>query len=830
MPPAPKKAPIAFAAEVPKELGEYIARDVKLLQQLGWRGFVQQRRSRSDFSDLRNVHHPAARLLHHYKHWGAPVKFSTPPWTKSQINRALHRGPHKSCHEYINFLREEFSDMIEKGQWVILPASVAKNLPGLRLSPPGVVPQRDRRPRWIGDYSWYDVNDDTLPLAAMEAMQFGHALDRILREILLANPAFGPVQLIKVDISDGFYRVDLNIDDIPKLGLIFPTEDGDEPLIAFPLVLPMGWKNSPPIFCTATETIADLANHRIVKNIDPLSHGLDDLAESIPSPSPLSLPSPPVAVSTSTGRDTSKSTPTPPVAASASTGRVTSKSPVAASASTVHAYPKVNVPTPKSMSPATTSLQAVARDPSLPFPSKPLSYVDVFVDDFIGLAQLHSNARRVRRILLNAIDDVFRPNDANDSPARREPVSLKKLQQGDCSWGTIKAVLGWIIDTENMTIHLPEHRVKRLLEILDSIPPTQKCTSIKKWHKVLGELRSMSLALPGSRNIFSSMQNALSNKTGARVNLNKGVHHALADFRWMHDNIASRPTRIAELVPLDPVAEGHHDASGSGAGGIWFPSATLVSRLGYHALKPLLWRHEWPDYIKQRLVTEDNPNGTITNSDLELAGGLLHLEALTQAFDITERTILSKGDNLSTTFWERKGSTSSDKPPAYLLRLFGIHQRIHRYIPRFDYISGASNHIADVLSRDFHLPWPALIDSLSPHLPQTVGYQHWTPSPQILSAVTSALLRKQSKRELLLVTPPKPSLPGISGPPSQLSWASTPFSKPSKTKYQCYKSLPSEFVSENLLPTAIPSGLDRLKLTYGTLRRRSSTWGPKIQG
>eukprot|EP00804_Cyclotella_cryptica_P015306 CCRYP_005414-RA/>CCRYP_005414-RA protein AED:0.57 eAED:0.10 QI:0/0/0/1/0/0/2/0/539 len=99
---------------------------------------------------------------------------------------------------------------------------------------------------------------------------------------------------------------------------------------------------------------------------------------------------------------------------------------------------------------------------------------------------------------------------------------------------------------------------------------------------------------------------------------------------------------------------------------------------------------------------------------------------------------LIKGDNLSTTFWERKGSTSSDKPPAYLLRLFGIHQRFHRYVPRFDYISGASNHIADALSRDFHLTWPELIDSISPHLPQNVGYQLWTPSPPILSAVTSA--------------------------------------------------------------------------------------------
>ena len=63
---------------------------------------------------------------------------------------------------------------------------------------------------------------------------------------------------------------------------------------------------------------------------------------------------------------------------------------------------------------------------------------------------------------------------------------------------------------------------------------------------------------------------------------------------------------------------------------------------------------------------------------------------MAQTFDIRERTVLSKGDNLATTFCERKGSTSTNKPPAYLLRLFGIHQRYHRYVPRFDYISGPS--------------------------------------------------------------------------------------------------------------------------------------------
>jgi hypothetical protein len=135
-----------------------------------------------------------------------------------------------------------------------------------------------------------------------------------------------------------------------------------------------------------------------------------------------------------------------------------------------------------------------------------------------------------------------------------------------------------------------------------------------------------------------------------------------------------------------------------------------------------VWRFQWPQYIVDHLIIEKNPNGTLTNSDLELAGGLIHLDALAQAFDFREQTALSKGDNLNTTFWERKGSTTTNKPPAYLLRLFGMHQRYHRYVPRFDYLSGPSNHIADALSRDFHLSWSQLIISLSDFLPQNARY------------------------------------------------------------------------------------------------------------
>jgi hypothetical protein len=772
-----------------------------LLKQLGWTDFVKGRRKRGDLADVSTLPHPASRLLKHYKTHGAPVKFSTGAWSKYTLENALERGPHRSCMEYIDFLHEEFIDMINKQQWIILPYSEAKELPGLRLSPPGVVPQRGRRPRWIVDYSWWKVNEETLPLAPKEAMQFGHALDRILREILLADPKLGPIYLSKLDISDGFYRINLAIDDIPKLGVVFPVKEGEEPLVAFPLVLPMGWANSPPIFSAATETSADLANEAIQRGDAPPSHPLDDLAATLDDPVPQLVP---------TDGCAARSNPASPAIASP------------------HPTPS---PTAAPSSSTQLPIHDTERDPSLPSSSNHAAYVDVFVDDFIALCQGDSNRRRIRRILLRAVDQVFRPNDFHDDQFRREPVSLKKLKQGDVSWNTIKTVLGWVIDTSTMTIQLPPHRVDRLAELLASIPKTQKRIALRKWHKVLGELRSMSLALPGARNMFSQMQQALSNRCKTRVSLTKGVHQALDDFRWMHQDISSRPTRIAELVPLLASALGYHDASGTGAGGVWFPHQSLNPRTHPSATPshdPIIWRLQWPPDIVANLVTDDNPAGTITNSDLELAGGLLHLEAIVQNFDVRERTILSKTDNLATLFWQRKGSATSSKPPAHLLRLFGIHQRFHRYVPRHDYISGSSNPMADDASRLFHLTDSQFLSYFNTTFPQHTSFHHVHLASQMTSAVILALRSKTCKAASLLVAPPPPIITGQNGRRSQLNWASIPYSKPSKTKYHSYRSSDDEFVLDNLQQTKLQSSLERLKITYGQLARRTSPWGPKI--
>lgn len=117
-------------------------------------------------------------------------------------------------------------EFCEQGYWIVLPYDQALHLQNLRISPLGVVPQRDRRPRLIVEYTFSGVNAETVPLAPREAMQFGRALQRVCSTIVKANPRYGPVAMAKIDIADGFYRVGLQIEDIPKLGVALPTPPG----------------------------------------------------------------------------------------------------------------------------------------------------------------------------------------------------------------------------------------------------------------------------------------------------------------------------------------------------------------------------------------------------------------------------------------------------------------------------------------------------------------------------------------------------------------------------------------------------------------------------
>ena len=137
---------------------------------------------------------------------------------------------------------------------------MSKELPGLRLILLGVKEERNQRPWWLGDYSYSDLNSETLTISNFSAMKYGRNLDCLIREVAISDPALGPVHVLKADVSDGFYWIWLTTYECSQAGAIFSIRGRGQRFSSNTVNPPYGVEKSPPIFCTATETVVDLAN------------------------------------------------------------------------------------------------------------------------------------------------------------------------------------------------------------------------------------------------------------------------------------------------------------------------------------------------------------------------------------------------------------------------------------------------------------------------------------------------------------------------------------------------------------------------------------------
>ena len=131
-------------------------------------------------------------------------------------------------------------DFVNKGFFTLLPWLSVEDPPGLWVSPLGIMPQCERRPRLTVDHSFCGTNAETVQLSPSEAMQFGCALEQTLQKIGHADPHHGPVHLSKVDLADGFYQFGLALSGISELGITFPTCRDEEQLIVFYFDFPNG--------------------------------------------------------------------------------------------------------------------------------------------------------------------------------------------------------------------------------------------------------------------------------------------------------------------------------------------------------------------------------------------------------------------------------------------------------------------------------------------------------------------------------------------------------------------------------------------------------------
>ncbi len=180
----------------PGELGKSATKFARSMRRLGWSRFFQHHFHRHYSSlqpAIRSIPHPAAPYLQRLATQGVPAPSAGPPWNIHQQDAAVARGPHPSARlQHAAFLLEDIYEYVRAGYWLVLPYSALRGHPLLKIAPAGVVPQRERRPRPIMDYSYNHVNQNSLDIAPTQAMQFGFCLQRLLQHLAYSNPAFGP--------------------------------------------------------------------------------------------------------------------------------------------------------------------------------------------------------------------------------------------------------------------------------------------------------------------------------------------------------------------------------------------------------------------------------------------------------------------------------------------------------------------------------------------------------------------------------------------------------------------------------------------------------------
>jgi hypothetical protein len=254
---------------------------------------------------------------------------------------------------------------------------------------------------------------------------------------------------------------------------------------------------------------------------------------------------------------------------------------------------------------------------------------------------------------------------------------------------------------------------------------------------------------------------------------NEALLVAVEDCRTLLRESTLAPTQCTELVSGWPDYVGVKDASGHGVGGI------IVGE-GKECV-PTVFRFEWPQWVKDDLVSETNPTGRLTNSDLECAGLLLLWLIMEDVCALdTGCHVALFSDNQPTVHWVQRLASKSSKVAGQLLRALALRLKMTGASPLTPlHIAGRNNAMTDIPSRSFgsEPQWHCKTDTdlltlfnKTFPLPNQASWTVYSPTNAICTRVLSVLRMKHSSMEEWRRLPKKGQHIGVRGAPSSRLW------------------------------------------------------------
>jgi hypothetical protein len=305
--------------------------------------------------------------------------------------------------------------------------------------------------------------------------------------------------------------------------------------------------------------------------------------------------------------------------------------------------------------------------------------------------------KHLANAMMTGIHDVFPADDDDEN----NPISLKKLRKAEGEWGLLKEMLGFDFDGLAKTMQLGQGKRELLLAILHKWARTMKSKShgipFKEFESILQKLRHAFTSIPEGRGLMTPC-NKIIRKHPETVFLgrNEKLSTAIRDMTTLLRESTKHPTKCKELVMGHPDYVGVKDASIHGVGGV------IVGE--NKACVPTVFRLEWPEWVKQEVLkTNSGKEGTLTNSDLEMAGLLLLFLVMEEVCDLQPGDHIALfSDNSPTVSWVRRMASRGSLVADQLLRALALRMKLWQVSPLTTlHIEGKKNAMTDIPSRSF---------------------------------------------------------------------------------------------------------------------------------
>ena len=350
---------------------------------------------------------------------------------------------------------------------------------------------------------------------------------------------------------------------------------------------------------------------------------------------------------------------------------------------------------------------------------------EVFIDD--KFAAFLERDWALGRAFLPFVIDLFARHVSDDEPLPRDPcLSLSKFL-AEATPEETKVILGWLLNTRDLTIALPPEKVtgwtKAIQDIIDKGSATYG-----ELRSLIGRLNHVGYVVPGARHFLGNLRKLESisqTRYSKRISLKQSVK---ADLELWKEILqyAGEGMSLNLLTTRSPNHWWRSDACEHGIG-------------GYNLKTGQAWQWEIPEDLRFR----------VSINVLEFIGNYVNFCLAVDSGDLSPNDIvLLEGDNTSAVSWLYKTNANDEDRPV----LLKIAREVARLMMQSKtalcsrHLEGKKNDCADCLSRDTHLSHSDLTQLLFHHIPEQLTEDFAiSPLPQKIVSQLSSWLAQQTQ-------------------------------------------------------------------------------------